>query len=315
MAYQFIFGPVPSRRLGLSLGVDLMPQKTCSLDCVYCECGKTSHLTLEPREYIPLTPIIEELSDFLSTRPALDHITFSGYGEPTLHSGIGEIVQFVKGNFPQYKLALLTNGTLLVRKEVRRAIRAVDVVIVSLDAGTEATLKKINRPHPRLTLKDLMAGILSFKREFENQLWLEVFLVAGLNDDDEQLALIRDQIRRVKPDKIQLNTLDRPGTESWVQPIDASGLKHAAQILEQTELIDAPSDNDAHPVDLKELPERIVATIRRRPCTVQDIARMLGVSREAVLQQLYPMEKAMNIQAIQMPRGVFYSISDTVGGD
>jgi wyosine [tRNA(Phe)-imidazoG37] synthetase (radical SAM superfamily) len=208
-------------------------------------------------------------------------------------------------------LALLTNGTLLARKEVRRAIAALDLVIISLDAGTEAVFTNINRPHPRLNLADLVAGIISFRREFKNQLWLEVFLVPGINDYDQQLGFIREQIEQIRPDKVQLNTLDRPGTESWVQPIDEQGRQRAAQLLENTELIDAPGENDAQPVDLEELPDRIAATIRRRPCTVQDISRMLGVSRDAVQGQIDRMAKTNNIQAIKMPRGVFYSIKDS----
>ena len=240
MAYRYLFGPVPSRRLGLSLGVDLMPPKTCSLNCVYCECGATTHLTVTPGEYVPVSEIQEELEAFLSEGPQLDYVTFSGAGEPTLHSGIGDIVSFIQSRFPQYKTALLTNGSLLFREDVRSRLLSIDLVVVSVDAATQGAFKGVNRPHPGLSVEDIEAGLIAFREVYAHALWAEVFLVPGVNDTVEELMALREMLARIRPDKIQLNTLDRPGAEAWVKPLDADGLARAASLLQTAELIASP---------------------------------------------------------------------------
>lgn len=196
MANQYIFGPVPSRRLGLSLGVDLMPHKTCSLDCIYCECGETTHLTLTPKEYVPLADVKQELTSFLAESPSLDFITFSGSGEPTLHSGIGEMASFIKTKYPRYKLALLTNGTLLGREDVRDRLLDIDVVVISVDAATRPVFRKINRPHPGLVLEDIVSGLVAFRKVFKKNLWAEVFLVPEVNTSREELSRVREALNR-----------------------------------------------------------------------------------------------------------------------
>jgi len=152
MKFKHLFGPVPSRRLGISLGIDLVPYKTCTANCVYCECGKTTNLTIERKEYIPTDEILNELDVYLKQAPDLDYITFSGSGEPTLHSKIGEIINFLKKNYPQYKVAVLTNGTLLFHKELRDELKNADIIKPSLDAGSDEIFKKIKRPHENLNL-------------------------------------------------------------------------------------------------------------------------------------------------------------------
>ena len=153
---NYLFGPVPSRRLGISLGLDLVPHKTCSLNCIYCESGKTTNLTIERKEYIPTAVLISELTTFLKTKPKLDYITFSGAGEPTLHSDIGTIVTFIKKNYPDYQLALITNGTLFYLSKLRREVKPVDLILPSLDAVSEKTFKRINRSHRELAIKKII---------------------------------------------------------------------------------------------------------------------------------------------------------------
>lgn len=235
--YKYIFGPVPSRRLGISLGVDLMPHKTCTLNCVYCECGKTTHLTLKRKEYVSIKLIQEELKSFLSGDPELDFITFSGSGEPTLNTGIEEITGFIKSDYPQYKVALLTNGTLLFRSDVRKQIRDVDILIASLDAASEKNFISINRPHPELELSRIIDGLIFLKEEFKNRLWIETFIIPGLNDNKIELKKIKKVLKSINPDRIQLNTLDRPGTERWVAPADKKVLMNIAEALNKTEII------------------------------------------------------------------------------
>lgn len=304
-AYRYIFGPVPSRRLGLSLGVDLVPHKTCSLDCVYCECGRTTHLTLTPDTYVPLAAVKEELADFLSTSPDLDFITFSGSGEPTLHSGIGEMAAFIKTNFPAYRLALLTNGTLLSSEDVRKRLLAIDVVIVSVDAGGKEAFQRINRPHPGLSLSDIEEGLVSFRKIFPNNLWMEVFLVPECNTSEYELAGIRGVLERIHPDKVQVNTLDRPGTEGWVVPAGPEVLSQAASFLQSAELVPSTGDRRFRG-NGDDLTNRVLAVVRRRPLTLEDISRMLGIDMTEAFSRIEKLEREKIVKSIEMPRGIFY---------
>ena len=167
--YNYLFGPVPSRRLGISLGVDLVPHKTCSLNCIYCECGRTTNLTIERKAYVPTETVLAELKTFLEPKPKLDYITFSGAGEPTLHSGIGEIVKFLKTNFPNYKIALLTNGTLFYQPELIKEVKSIDLILPSLDAASDLVFRKLNRPFPKLHIETMIEELAMRveKGEFE----------------------------------------------------------------------------------------------------------------------------------------------------
>ena len=304
--FDRIFGPVPSRRLGLSLGVDLMPHKTCSLDCVYCECGRTTHLTIQPREYTPVDQIRRELDSFLSTRPQIDFLTFSGSGEPTLHSGIDEIIQYMKTDYPEYSVAILTNGTLFHLPAVRKRVLQADVIISSFDAASEAMFKKINRPHPSLSLDDMLDGITALKKEFANQLWMEVFIIPGHNDDQEELGRIQQVMDRIQPDQIQINSLDRPGTESWVKPVDQEVLKTIQACMHNVSMVDKPGASRSVNTFAGDLKGRIVSTIRRRPCTVADISEITGANENKINQHLDILLKNGEVVKKQMPRGTFF---------
>lgn len=210
--YKYLFGPVPSRRLGMSLGIDLVPAKVCSLNCVYCEVGRTTKLTVNREEYVPLNGILEELNDFFSKNEDPDYITFSGSGEPTLNNRIEEILQYVKDLKPSVPVAVLTNGTLFSDKNVRQAILEADLVLPSLDAATDEIFVKINRPFPLLNTEKCIEGLTLFREEYRGQIWLEVFILPGYNDAPYELTAIKNAILRIQPNKIQINTLDRPGT-------------------------------------------------------------------------------------------------------
>jgi len=209
--YKYLFGPVPSRRLGMSLGVDLVPHKVCSLNCIYCECGATTKLTTERAEYVPYNEVIQELKRFLSDKPALDYITFSGSGEPTLNSRIGDILKFIKQNYPGIPIAVLTNGTLLNDKQVRGEILGADLVLPSLDVASDLSFRKINRPVHSLNIKDYIEGLIEFRKEYKGKIWLEVLIIPGYNNSKEDLKLLKEAFNKIKPNSIQLNTLDRPG--------------------------------------------------------------------------------------------------------
>ena len=223
--YRYLFGPVPSRRLGISLGIDLVPMKTCTLNCIYCECGKTTHLTLARREYVPSEEVKTEFLHYLANHPKPDYITFSGSGEPTLNSGIGETSGLFGRTRPTYPVAVLTNGTLLFDPKVRDDLKAAAVVMPSLDAATEKVFRKINRPHPRLAVDRMVDGLIRFREEFSGRLWLEIFIVPGLNDSKEELTALKLAIEKISPDQIQLNTLDRPGTVPDIRPASPEELE------------------------------------------------------------------------------------------
>ncbi|MFH2218806.1 MAG: radical SAM protein [Pseudomonadota bacterium] len=308
--YKHIFGPVPSRRLGISLGVDLVPHKTCTLDCVYCECGKTTCLTLERKEYVPPEQINAELDAALSQGPELDVITFSGAGEPTLYSGIGEIIRFIKTRYPKYRVAVLTNGTLLFQPGVREEIIDADIVKVSLDAVSEKGFFRINRPHADLELSGILDGLNRFRKRFERQFWVEVFLLEGFNDSEIELNKIKETLSSLQPDRIQLNTLDRPGTEGWIRPLDGSALKGIAAHLYNAEIIEDVETIKTARIPDEDPSERILSTIKRRPCTVEDVSKSLGIQASRLPGYLDALVEKGEIEKKEMQRGVFYRVRD-----
>jgi wyosine [tRNA(Phe)-imidazoG37] synthetase (radical SAM superfamily) len=207
--YKHIFGPVPSRRLGQSLGVDLTPYKTCTQDCVFCQLGRTPSKTITRREYVPIKAVLDELGRWLKRGGKPDHITLSGSGEPTLHSRFGEVLRFVRTN-SAIKAVLLTNGSLFHLPEVRRQALQAHIVKVSLSAWDQASYGWVNRPHPDLDFKQLIEGQKSFREEFKGEMWIEVFLVAGMNSIPSDVAKIAALVDLLKPDRIHLNTAVRP---------------------------------------------------------------------------------------------------------
>jgi len=307
MKYKHLFGPVPSRRLGISLGIDLVPHKTCTLNCVYCECGKTTNLTLERSEYIPADEILSELNKYLKNSPDLDYITFSGSGEPTLHSRIGEIINFLKHNYPQYKVAVLTNGTLFYDKKLRNEVRKADLVIPSLDAGTVEIFREINRPHENLNLNKIISGLIELRKEFSGEIWLEVFIVPGLNDTGRELQKIKNIIQKIKPDKVQLNTLDRPGTETWVMSAKKEDLEEIASFLDAEIIAEFTSRKKIKSFS-KDIEANIISTLRRRPCTAGDLSEILGIHLNEINKYLQVLIETGKINSKEGERGVFFRI-------
>ncbi len=310
--YKNIFGPVPSRRLGMSLGVDLVPHKVCSLDCVYCECGATKKLTLERKEYILFDKVTAELQDFFAHNPDPDYITFSGNGEPTLNSRIGDVLLFVKKLKPNIPVAVLTNGTLLFMPEVRAEIMPADLVLPSFDANIDADFKKINVPAKGLQLEKYLQGIVDFKKEFKGQMWLEILIIPGYNADEENIKSLRDAILKIKPDKIQLNTLDRPGTIANLRAATIPELKH---ILEEWNLPNAeiiapvPQRKDIKAYR-KDTENAIEETISRRPCTLEDLQKILGLHINELNKYLGVLEDEGKIETIRQNRGFFYKLKN-----
>ncbi|MEN8204031.1 MAG: radical SAM protein [Bacteroidota bacterium] len=311
--YKHLFGPVPSRRLGMSLGVDLIPHKICSLNCVYCECGSTTTHTLERREYVPVAEIYRELEDFFDKHPDPEYITFSGAGEPTLHSHIGEVIGFIKQLRPAIPVAVLTNGTLFYNPEVRKELMRADLVLPSLDAAIQEAFLKINRPVRRFSVDQDIRGLKDFCREFQGEIWMEVLILPGYNDDKENLSAIREVLQTLKPDRIQLNTLDRPGT---VQGLRASTHEELNRIaadwgLEQVEIIAPPADRKKKTSYRSDLESVILETLSRRPCTLKDLESIMGIHINEINKYLGALEESGRIEAVEQDRGTFYHFKGT----
>jgi wyosine [tRNA(Phe)-imidazoG37] synthetase (radical SAM superfamily) len=303
---KYLFGPVRSRRLGLSLGVDLLPFKTCSMNCVYCECGPTTSHTAEVMEYFPTHDVIAELDLYLGKNPDLDVITFAGSGEPTLHSGLGDIIDFIKVKYPRYRVAVLTNGSLLWLEEVRRALLRADIISPSLDAVSPEIFRKINRPARGLEPAKIIGGMIQLRAEFRGEIHLEVFIVPGANDSPEELALIREAALRIRPDRLQLNTLDRPGTDPSLEPADRGTLERIRDFLKPlpVEIIGTPGTvkKDTAPGGA----DAVLATLRRRPSTREDLAASLGMEPAGVDRVLAELTGEGVIERRTGERGDFY---------
>lgn len=231
MKLKYIFGPVLSRRLGKSLGIDLIPYKTCPFDCIYCECGKTDQLTVKRKEYVSTEDVIAELDEYLKYQPDLDYITFAGSGEPTLHNNISKIIKFIKSKYPKYKITLITNGVLFHDNTVIEDIKLVDLIIPSLDAVSQDVFKKINRPASNINASEIILGLMNLQKEYSGELWLEIFIVPGINDTKEELELFSETITLINPNKVQINSLDRPGTEGWVEKLKKSEQNRITEFL------------------------------------------------------------------------------------
>lgn len=309
--YKHLFGPVPSRRLGISLGLDLVPMKSCSLNCSYCESGSTTVLTLERKEYVPFEAIKEELTHYFSHHPEPDYMTFSGSGEPTLNSKIGEVLNFLKTRIADIPVALLTNGTLLYQKAVRDDIKGAAVVIPSLDAATEKVFAKINRPHGGLHLQTMIDGMVQFRKEYSGRIWLEVFLVPGLNDTKEELTAIKSAIERIEPDQVHLNTLDRPGAEISIRAATRNELERVLDFwgLDNASIIARAPARKALRSFRTDAASAILSTIARRPCTLEDLTTILGMHANEVNKYLGVLEADGKIKTVKQERGFFYQLN------
>ena len=308
--YKHIFGPVPSRRLGMSLGVDMVPKKVCSLNCVYCEVGPTTRLTSERKPYVPAKDIIRELQDYFRTQNNPDFITFSGYGEPTLNSEIGEIFDYLKREKPEVPIAVLTNGTLLYEKEVREAIMKADLVLPSLDSATEEGFKRINHPVKTISLRQYIEGLVSFGQEFSGKIWLEVFILPGYNDSISELDALKKELLRIKPDRIQLNTLDRPGTVPGLRSATRQELQSIIDYWEipNVEIIAAVLERTKMASYRKDVENVILETINRRPCTLDDLSKILGLHVNELNKYLDALEASGKVHTERQDRGLFYMI-------
>ena len=293
---SYIFGPVPSRRLGFSLGIDPVPHKTCSLDCIYCQLGRTTNKTIKTKEYTSSSLILKQLRKVLSSGRKIDYLTFSGSGEPTLNSKIGEMISGIK-KITKIPIAVLTNGTLLTEKKMRKKLKKADLVIPSLDAVTPSVFEKINRPYSSLKIDKIIAGLIKFREEFTGKIWLEIMLVAGINDSSEEIKKIKGAVEAIRPDKVQLNTVVRPPAEKWVKPVSLTKLKNIKKLFGKNCEIIASFKRKKQTAYRKDLEREILTLLSRRPVTVSEISNVLGAHINEVIKYLEVLEKDKRIKS------------------
>lgn len=306
---KHLFGPVNSRRLGLSLGIDLLPAKICNFNCIYCEVGPNVLFTDKRQEYIPTVAIINEIDIFLSEKnklQSLDIFTITASGEPTLHSGIGEIIQHLKSHTDK-PVAVLTNGSLLHLASVREALLPADIIVPSLDAVVPQSFRKINRPFSGMHPDKIVDGLIKFKKEYKGKLWLEILLAKNINDSEKDIDTLNKAIQLIDPDRIQLNTVIRPPLETFARPLTKTELTAVAgKLYGSVEII---ADFNRTEKEKNTRPsigmDEVLSLLHRRPCTLHDICEALNQEPDSIGDKLAQLEQS-NLIAIKKHNGKEY---------
>ena len=305
---KYVYGPVPSRRLGRSLGIDLVPFKICTYDCIYCQLGLTTHKTLKRRVYYPVDEILAELQQVLSAGDTPDYIGIAGSGEPTLHSQIGVLIQEIKQR-TAIPVAVLTNGALLWQPAVRKALMPADLVLPSLDAGDPQLFQRINRACSGVTFDRMANGLIQFTDQFPGQVWLEILLLAGLTDTPAALTRIAEWAARIIPARVQLNTVCRPPAERYARPVSIEQMQTLkvffagpVEIIGEIPAQQAPSTTIHTPGD-----SEIMAMLSRRPCTAEDIAAGLRLHLNEALKKLQQLVASGRVHTLLANKKIFYA--------
>jgi len=306
--YQYLYGPVPSRRLGRSLGIDLVPHKICTYDCIYCQIGKTTEKTLVRKEYVPAGEILEEVKAFLLEGDSpFDHFSLAGSGEPTLHSEIYSIIEGIK-SLSSIPVAVITNGSLLYQEEVRRDLLLADIVLPSLDAVSPEVFRRINRPQRGISVEKVIEGMVEFRKVYKGQIWLEILFCRGVNDGSDELQKMREAVDRIQPDRIHLNTVVRPPFEHWAIPLGQSEMEEIRAFFgEKASII---SEFDRHPlaVDESGLAEGILRILRRRPLSLKDLSKGMGIPQDELEKHIATLVKDGKIRPRVFGDSFYYEI-------
>jgi wyosine [tRNA(Phe)-imidazoG37] synthetase (radical SAM superfamily) len=306
--FRHLYGPVPSRRLGRSLGIDLVPHKICTYDCIYCQIGKTTDKTLVRKEYVPVRDILEEVKRFLKEETSsIDHLSLSGSGEPTLHSQIRLVIEGIKA-ITSIPVAVITNGSLLYEEEVRQDLLLADIVLPSLDAVSSEVFMKINRPCPEFFIEKVIEGLIEFRKIYKGQIWLEILFCKGVNDSKEELLKMKKVVDCIQPDRIHLNTVVRPPSEKWVAPLNQREMeKIRAFFGERASII---SEFNRHPSSLSErdIQEEILKILKRRPLSLSDLSKGMGISQNELDQYIEPLTREGKIQTRIFGDSIYYEI-------
>jgi wyosine [tRNA(Phe)-imidazoG37] synthetase (radical SAM superfamily) len=299
---SIIYGPVPSRRLGRSLGIDVVPYKTCSYDCIYCQLGATTSKTVERQEFICLKDAMRELREHLPSKP--DYITIAGSGEPCLCKKIDALIAGIK-DLTTIPVVVITNGSLLSDPDIRSELKYADIVVPSLDAGTDRIFKYVNRPHDSISYDTMLEGLKSFRQMYEGQYWLEVFLLTGVNTTTQEQEYIKKAVDEINPDKVQLNTVARPPCEVFAEAVPLESLKLIAkQFGSIAEIIADYQDNSSVSEDIDV--DKIIDLLNRRPCTLIDLSNGMKCSPNLILKMAKRLVEQDKIKTTTQNGRVFY---------
>jgi wyosine [tRNA(Phe)-imidazoG37] synthetase (radical SAM superfamily) len=306
--YRYLYGPVPSRRLGRSLGIDLVPYKICTYDCIYCQIGKTTERTLSRKEYIPVNEILEEVKRFLKEETSsIDHLSLSGSGEPTLHSQIRSVIEGIEA-LTSIPVAVITNGSLLYQEKVRQDLLPADLVLPSLDAVTSEVFMRINRPRRGFSIEKVIEGLVELRKVYKGQIWLEILFCKGVNDGKEELLKMKKVVDRIQPDRIHLNTVVRPPSEKWVVPLNQKKMEEMRAFFgEKASII---SEFDRHPpaVTERDIKEEILTILRRRPLSLKDLSQGMGIRENEIAEYIQPLVSEGKIHARFFGDSIYYEI-------
>ena len=302
---SLIYGPVPSRRLGKSLGLDLIPHKACTYDCIYCQLGHTKNKTMEREEFVPTDEVIEQLRDHTASSEIPDYITLSGSGEPTLHERLGKIIAEIK-RITDVPVALITNSSLLWNPKVRSECAQADLVLPSLDAGDEGLFTTINRPHSKISFAEMLEGLILFRREYPGPVWLEVMLLYGINTDRASLLMIKEAADRIGPTKIQLNTVTRVPAETSAVRLSETRMQEICEYFGSNAEVIADFQGGFTTSYSRAKRKEILDLLARRSCTVEDIAAGLQSHPHFLAKELARLEKEGQIEKAEWDGKVLY---------
>lgn len=302
---ELLFGPVQSRRLGRSLGLELVPRKVCTMDCIYCEVGKTNILTLERKPYYSWILIERAILKAKDMQESFDVLTLTGSGEPTLNLNFSKAIYLAK-TYLSKPIAVLTNSTLVTISEVREALACADLVLASLDAGNPETFKKINQPHPDINLSKIIEELKELRKIMKGELWLEVLLVKNVNDTEEELKALKNLIEEISPHKVQLNTVVRPPSYEKAKPLTLEELHEVALFLGEMAEVIFPRKIIEKKESLEDLEKRLVNYISRRPATLKELATAFGKGEPFLEEFINNLLKQGKILRKEYANQVFY---------
>ncbi|MCJ7804091.1 MAG: radical SAM protein [Desulfobacterales bacterium] len=307
--YQYLYGPVPSRRLGRSLGIDLVPHKICTYDCIYCQIGKTTDKTLVRKEYVPVKEILEEVRRFLKEETSsIDHLSLSGSGEPTLHSQIRSVIEGIK-TITSIPVAVITNGSLLYEEEVRQDLLHADIVLPSLDAVSSEVFMRINRPRPGFSIEKVIEGLVEFRKVYKGQIWLEILFCKGVNDSKEELLRMKKAVDRIQPDRIHLNTVVRPPSEKWAAPLSQKEMEEIQVYFGEKASIITEFDRHPSSISGRDIKEEILEILKRRPLSLSDLSKGMGIPQNELDEYIKPLAQEGKIQTRIFGGSIYYEIS------
>jgi wyosine [tRNA(Phe)-imidazoG37] synthetase (radical SAM superfamily) len=296
--------------LGRSVGIDLVPHKICTYDCIYCQIGKTTQKTLVRKEYVPVMEVIEEVDFFLKEETSsIDYLSLSGSGEPTLHSKIRLVIEGIKG-ITSIPIAVITNGSLLYLEEVRQDLLYADVVLPSLDAVSSEAFLKMNRPDEGLSAERLVEGLVQFRKIYKGQIWLEILFCRGINDSQDELIRMKETIDRIQPDQIHINTVVRPPSEKWATPLNQKEMEEIQAFFGEKASIISEFDRHLPLLLERDIKEEVLEILKRRPLSLSDLSKGMGIPQNELDKCIEPLTQEKKIQKRIFGESVYYEIGE-----